>query len=350
MKSREKTTPSLLLEKQRRELQGFVLCVVIASFLMAPLGFGQIEGATLGFTTDLDGSAIRPIPGVPGAAIVGDRVEFESQFRGAVVSSGQNYAISVGMGNQQVQWIDLTTENPIIRPIDGTRPNPDSILLSASGTAAGIYYDEAKTVQMIWGLPGSPVVMHEFDTAGIPGRATMMAVSDDGGFALIKSVDGDNVTAWVFDPSGASWPLPLDRPSAAAFFPAHSGNGRDAIVTDDATQTAYWIRDLGGSAIRVPVITVDSDRSFSSVVVSEDSRRAFLADDYGTVATLDLQTHFAGWANCACHPLGFDRLKGNSIYGLKGPTGEPMKALDASLPEPRILTIPSKPQTGPGPR
>jgi hypothetical protein len=321
--------------------------VLIGMLWWTSLGFSQIGGTTLGFTADLNGSAIRPIPGIPGAAIAGDPLAFDVALRIAVVSPKQDYAIAAGAEDGRVRLINLTGESPVMLSIEGVRDNPEAIVLSASGTAAGFYNAETRTVQLIGGLPVSPMLRQEFDVSAISGHPAILAVSDDARMALMKFTGDENVTSWAFSGSGASL-LPVEQASAAVFMKSSSGSAADAIVTDDAARTVYWIRDIGGAEIRMPVLTVpDSDRSFSSVAVSDDGRRVLLADDYGTVAIVDLQTRLVGWANCDCRPLGLSHLEGNSIYRLNEPFASPMKAVDASSSEPQVLIIPVKTQPGP---
>jgi len=90
----------------------------------------------------------------------------------------------------------------------------------------------------------------------------------------------------------------LERPSAAAFFP----NSHDAIVTDDATRSAFLTMDVVHAATLVPLFFAPAE-SFSSVSVAEDSGRVFLADGRsGVITTVDVKTGISLPVSCQCRP------------------------------------------------
>src|SRR5207248_5336064 len=95
---------------------------------------------------------------------------------------------------------------------------------------------------------------------------------------------------------------------------------RDAIVSDDATQTTFLVIDVGGAATQIPLISgVDGIVHVSSLTASEDGTRVFLADkDSGNVPIVDAQTGSSEVLSCGCRPSGFHPLNGNSIFRLSG--------------------------------
>jgi hypothetical protein len=296
----------------------------------------SIQAPILGFMPDAAGSGIRPIFGVPGASSVGDRLQFEMDIRDAVISPNQDYAIAVRNDDAQAVVIDLGTGTAVTVP--GVRSRTDVIAISPMGSAAALYDQESKTVQVIGRLPRTPQVINEFQASHIPGRGVRMAVSDDGGVALVEFIGDDGVALWAMDASGRSARISADHPADAAFLP----NRRDAIVADDASRTVFLILDAAGTATPVPLMSATDDmEGFSSVAASDDGRQVFVADaSSGIVATVDVETRRATVMSCGCRPTGLYRLKGNSIFRLTEISQEPVRVLDASSSEPRILIIP----------
>jgi hypothetical protein len=214
-----------------------------------------------------------------------------------------------------------------------TRQGPDVIAISPSGESAGLYDSDSRIVQTFRGLPHSPEIIGEFDTSRIPGRATALAVSDDGAIALTKFVDEGWSQFWVMDSSGVSWPILGDNLSAAAFLP----NSRNAVVTESAMASAFLLVD--GRAR--PLISAHGVEPFSSVSTSEDGRQVFLASvRSGVVAIVDIETGRLTLMSCHCEPTGLHPLKGYSIFRLNDPSREPVKVLDAGQIQPRIVVIP----------
>jgi hypothetical protein len=327
--------------------QGFVLTgLTIGVLIAASSGVpailqaqsSGISGPILGFIPDGAGTSIRPILGIPGASILGNRLPLDVDIRGAVLSPKQDYAIAARGEDAQVIMIDLADSATVVRPLPISHPGADLIAVSPTGSAAAVYCHESKTVHVIGRLPQAPELISEFDASSIDGQAMSLAVNDDGTIALVKFVDATGPGLWVLASSGGPWRVSLDRPSAAAFFP----NRRDAIVTDDATRSVFLILDVDRAAIRVPLIYADENvTGFSSISASEDGRRVFLADaGSGQITIVDVETRTTVQASCQCRLAGLHRLNGTAIFRLSEPSLEPVMVLDASSDPPRIVVIP----------
>jgi hypothetical protein len=141
----------------------------------------------------------------------------------------------------------------------------------------------------------------------------------------------------MMNSSGAVQRLPVDQPSAAAFF----ANRHDAIISSDASQSAAILLDAGQTAIQVPLVpAINGMAGFSSIAASDDGGRVFLEDaQSGNIAIVDVQTRTSVVVPCGCQPTGFYRLKGNSIFGLSEASQQPIRVLDASSTVPRIVFI-----------
>src|SRR5581483_4534227 len=125
----------------------------------------------------------------------------------------------------------------------------DLIAISPSGSAAAVYDEQSRSVQVVGGLPGSPQVVGQFDASGITGHATALAISDDATVALVKFMDSDAVSAWILNRNGSS-PVLLDAPAGFAFFPHRN----DAVVTDGRSRSVFVIQDAGNANTQIPLL------------------------------------------------------------------------------------------------
>jgi DNA-binding beta-propeller fold protein YncE len=321
--------------KTMRFLTNLVVLGVLAGRLQAQ---SVLNGPTLGFTADNRGTSIRPILGIPGASLLGNRLALDVNIRDVAISPSQDYAITVRAEDSQLLLLDLRSGTPIVTTIAGTHRGSNLIAVSPAGKAVAVYNYPSKQLQVIGNLATAPQVVYETDASVVSGRVRQVAVSDDGTHALVRSVEAENAVLWAFDSSGTAWQIAADRPVDAAFLP----NSTDVILVDDSSQSAVLIRDVAQTATRLSVVSVeDGIGSFSAVAASEDGRRVFLADEKsGNVAVVDLETRQHALLSCGCEATGFYRLKGNAVFGLSAASSEPIMVLDASSREPRIFIIP----------
>ena len=321
-----------------------LICLVL---LAASTGTGSLEaqshlmGPSLGFTPDNSGTAIRRIIGVPGASLLADRLQLETEIRGALISPKHDYAIAVRTEDAQFVVIDLRAGSPTVEPPAGSHAGADLMAISPAGRSAAAYAHDSKTIQVIGNLPAAPELVRELDATQIPGRATSIAISDDASIALVRFVYEDRAVLWVINSAGAALPIGVDQPSAAAFFP----NSANAIVADDASGSAYLFLDVANAGTRIPLTSPATGgmRLFSSAAVSDDGRRVFLAEvNSGNVAIVDMETLQSTVLSCQCQATGLYRLKGTSVFRLNETSREPMMVLDASTAEPRIVLVPPR--------
>src|SRR5262245_15405731 len=138
----------------------------------------SIYGPSLGFTRDTSGTAIWPIIGIPGAALLAKRLEFGGNIRDAVISPKQDYALAVRSDDGSVVVATLRTDPPTLITVLGTYSNPSLLAISPSGTSAAVYDGATGSFQVVRHLPESAEVIQETDLSGMPGRASAVALSD----------------------------------------------------------------------------------------------------------------------------------------------------------------------------
>ncbi|HEY2384048.1 MAG TPA: hypothetical protein VGK48_22970 [Terriglobia bacterium] len=297
----------------------------------------SINGPLVGFLPDEAGASIFPIAGIPGASVLAAPIQLNSAIHGAVIAPKQDYALAVSNSDASVVLVNLA--NLSVVAVDGAQAAPALLAISPGGKAAGIYNGGSRTVQVIQGLPSAPAVTASLDASQVAGQPTAISISDDGAVVLMKTVTDDGGSGlWVIPSSGTVSRLPIAQPAAAAFFV----NKEDAIVSDDATQSAFIVMDAGRAATQVPLVSaVDGMTGFSSIAASDDGGKVFLQDgSSGNVAIVDVQTRTWKVVACGCQAKGLMRLNGNSIFRFANASTQPVMVLDASGVEPRIVVVP----------
>ena len=207
-----------------------------------PLVIAQAQSAAigvpvLGFAHDPISNRIRPIHGVPGAAILGDAATTSSGFSYAAISPRHDLALAVSADDRQLYLVRLPGDGAF--PISGATPAPSRIVFSPTGRAAVVVGEH---VQVLTGLPSSPTLV---DLAIPPSVIDVgaIAISEDAQQILIASKAGQSDVAWLLGPGIAPFPLPLSGSVAAAAFGPDGHNAVAATLSGDI----YLIRNPGAT-------------------------------------------------------------------------------------------------------
>jgi hypothetical protein len=313
--------------------RGFRLTLTLITWSVA-VNAATLDGPRLGVVFDSAHKALRPILGIPGAAILGRPLELGPDLRKAAISPLQDYVL-VTMGEHNQVFV-LSLEHSPLTPVavHGAARGPDRMVLSASGHAAALYYKDRNRIQVLSGLPAAPEISTElYLTAGW--SPTALSVSDDA-HTVLAGVGG--AVYWV-SPSGDVPILThLHKITAIAFADAHS-----ALVADAGDNRIHRIRNVTGVVAADEVAeSKDGIANPVAVAVSRDGKRAFVANaKSGTVTILDLhEGKPATKVACQCTLTGLDRLAGEEVFRLTEPSDRPLWMLEASARLPRVLFVP----------
>src|SRR5581483_8016441 len=134
----------------------FVLTGFVALAARAGDTGPAVSAPVLGFVYDSGRSAIRPIRGIPGAALVGDPLDAGFALALAVISPSQEFALAVPRDGSALRLIDLATLSATAVP--GAMASPNHMVFSPSGRAALLYASASEQLQIVTGLPGNPAV------------------------------------------------------------------------------------------------------------------------------------------------------------------------------------------------
>ncbi len=289
----------------------------------------------LGFAYDPGAAAIRPIQGVPGAALLGDPVAIGFPAALAAVAPLQSVALTVSGEDGLVRLVHLQARANAIEAkvnaavVAGAMASPDLIVFSPSGSAALLYSAAAARVQVVTGLPEQPAI------SDLPFEATpgALAVADDGAAALLPGGGGAQI--WFADGGAAPSPLPFS-PAAAAFRRgmhdalAVTASGDLYLFQAGATQ---WTQIHAGDA---------ATRSPAGVQFSADGTLAYVAGASGGISVVNLSTGESNTVMCNCAPTSLDALMAGSVYRLTSASSSLLWVLDASQAPPRLRFVPRR--------
>jgi hypothetical protein len=303
-----------------------------------PQAQASLSGPVLGYVWNRSAAVVQPILGIPGSSTLGAALEVGAALRTAVISPAQNYVLAVGADSGRVFVVDLQTAS--LMPLDGARPAPDRMVLSPTGTAAALYYQDTGAVQVITGLPDAPSVA-ALDASGLPRPLTALAISDQDGIVLLAASAGDSGALFLLKAgTGPQLVAPLGQASAVRFLE----NSHDALIADSARSEIVLVRDVAGAAGRM-VLAGEQDGIVKPIdVAAFNHNQRVLATSTSAVALLALDGSVPSLLPSSGNLTGISQLGAGAVFRLSEPSGDPMVLLDAGNDQPRLLFVPAEPQ------
>jgi hypothetical protein len=303
---------------------------------------GLFSQPTLGFVFDQNKSGLRPIWGIAGASSLGDVVPLQMKVARAWISPRQNYALAESSDQTQLLIINLESGPLGVSAIAGSRSGADKIAISPSGTAALLYFEKQRRVQLLVGLPQSATFGAEVDLSALPHVLTSLAVSDDGGAIILGIAEESSGAVYLAKPGGELRKISLVGEATALSFLTH---GLDVLLADRVNNSVWVLKDVLGTAVGVQLAGENDGISEPiAVASSRDSQRIFVANAGSqSLATLDLATGRWGFARAGRSVTGLYSLKGESVFRLTDLSDQPLLVLDGGNAEARVVFVPMPP-------
>jgi hypothetical protein len=298
---------------------------------------GGVAGPVSGFVFDRSARALRPILGIPGAALLGDGLDVGSELTAAYVAPGQTWALAV---TAEGPVFLLLAHGAVSRiAVDGVTAAPERVAFSPSGTAVALY--AAGRVQVVQGLPDAPRANGALAT-GISGRSSQadarrrlgsFAVSDDGSYILYAQ--GDSIRLW-----GAAGEDFAVMPAGSNAIVAFAPGGHDAAAADPSAGVVL-LGDVAGAGSRRTLAAGGGMAYPAGLAFSADGRKLFLADAGArNVTAFDLASGAQTVVSCDCVPAGLFPMGGLFRLNEAGPA--PLWLLDARGGDARIVFVPAR--------
>jgi hypothetical protein len=298
-------------------------------------GQGSFTGPLLGFTFDSPGQALRRISGIPGSALVGDKLDLGFNVASALISPGQDFAIAAGVDGS-VNFVKLGASDATAQAIPALPVSPDRFVLSPNARAAAFVY--GTTIQTLSGLPDALDRVQTFDVSALPNGSAAVAISDDGQVLLVSSPDKDSSPGGVFVITQTnSTPLfvPGGAQSALAFLP----DAHDALIIDEAANTVTELQDAGGATNPIWAFSDDRLGAPRFARSSSDGQRILVASAANnTIAVIDRNGQNSVFSPCSCSPNEIEPLNG-LVYQITDSSVGLIWSVDITS-DPRIFFLP----------
>jgi len=274
-----------------------------------------------------DGSSqtLRRIQGIPGAALIGEGVDFGVAIRAASVAPRLDSAIVIAADGPP-HVFRLSADGPVERTIESLAA-PERVVYSPSGSAAALYANGS--VQVLRGLPDAGVLAATVAVhIGLKARGPALAVSDDGAYLLYAG----SGAVELIGVAGDSRKLLDAAPGALVAF---GPNGHDAAIAHAGSLTIF--QDVTGASTRRDVAGVTSP---SAMAFASDGRTVFVASERGrSVRAVDSATGTTASLDCDCAPTTLVPM--GALFRLNEMSTAPLWLLDAGT-TPKLVFVPAK--------
>ena len=308
----------------------------------------EVVGPTLGFVFDHDIAALRRVPGIPGAASLGESVNASIPLANAFAAPQQDYAIGISASDQSVVLILLShgavTSTNALTSVPAA---PDRIVFSPSGDSAAFYYRNVRQLIALNHIPQAPQIVSSWDLSPYTGDLTAVAIKD-GGNAVLAGITQASGGVVLLLPNGGTpgTLLPMSHPAVAQFL----WNSDDAVVADQAQSLVYLLKNVG-SSLQTQVLSrpedglaepdlMAIDRFARTVVVAHSGGASGLAIDLAQAAVQPFQ--------CQCVISTFEPLNGDRFYRVSSLRAGQFFAMDASAGTPTFQAIGAASPAGAG--
>jgi hypothetical protein len=316
-----------------------ILSVTASLFLMfagSSVAQEYLRGPSLGLVHDPMRKTLRPMLGVPGAAVLGDPLPLDFAVEMAAVAPAGSYALLRASGAPDLRLLRSTAEGHFVESIAGAIEEADRIVLGAAAWSAGAYHRGSKRLQLLRGLPWEPAVSREIDVSLFGGEVTAFAVSDDARTALVAFSTDETSNVWIFPPDGdPKSVLAAGRVVSISFIPESS----DALIVDERQQAVYLLNSENATT----VVAGAADGIEAPIAAQSARNRRFVyiaAAGNGRILILNTEDGSRRELTCPCSLQVLAQMSDETVFRLGEVSEGPMWLLDATSAEPRLVFVP----------
>jgi hypothetical protein len=306
-----------------------------------PAQQGRISGPVTGYVFDASARAIRPVLGVPGAAIMGEKIPFAFAARTVAVSPRLDAAIAIA-DDGAVHLLSIQDGVLAEMAAPGLSGGGQSAVFSPGGSAAALLFNS--TIQIITGFPSAPKLRSTLSLGAQTGRvfkgmessralprASSLSVSDDGEYVLFGAADAVR----LLGANGEDRELTAASSDALAAFAPGS---RDAVIADRQTGLLLF-RNAAGTPLRQVLAPKETAAAASGVSFSNDGTSVLMTNEGSAILVFDTATGASSTISCDCRPGGLARM--GRVFRLNSLGSGPLWLLDAAAAEPRTVFVPA---------
>jgi hypothetical protein len=304
--------------------------LLLASLLPCAAAQSGISVPALGYAYDRGLGAIRTIRGTPGAALLGEVLDTGVDIASAAIAPSGKFALAISTAENDVRLVSWQTGAPSVVVLADAMKGPDCVVFSTSGRAAVLSDRQSGHIQLLLSLPDSPV-LREIQAAGTPAAAAI-AVADDGALAF-AAADGVHFVGADLNPS--SLPLPSDV-AALAF------SSSNALLAVTSAGNIFVAKNLAGGADIRQVYSGDGLTADPvAVQFSANESTAFVANQAGILASVDLSAGAADALSCQCAPTSLQPFGRVGLFRLTEISNRPVLLFDTTPNRARLWFVPA---------
>jgi DNA-binding beta-propeller fold protein YncE len=308
-------------------LIGF-LGAALALTAQVPGASNKVAPAILGFTQGAGPAEVHPILGVFGAARIGDPLAVPETVTRLYLSSRQHYALAENSGGPLAVW-GLDEADALVA-ITGAMPNPDLVAFSPRGEAVALYSSASRQLQVIGGMPGSPLIK-KTPPLESPDTITMIAVSDDGNVVVIKDSAGNTQVS-----NGETGWRPIYgaySPLAWSFIP----KTHDLIVSDSVEKAVFLIEQADSK--NAPIVLAEARQPDQLGVTSDGKMLVALDSKRSALWTIDLKSRVSSAITSIQNTDSIAMLRNGSAFLASSHNASPtlLKISDAAAVQTAVI-------------
>jgi hypothetical protein len=320
----------------------------------------------LGFVLDQSGG-LRPLTGIAGAASIGDPLGLGFSVVQAAVPPNHDYILaSTGNGSWPV-LLQVRGNTIAVQPLDSFFRNApagncygrnsfhghacrstsavadvpagiDAIVLSPTGSAAGLYSQTQGRIYALGNLSQMPVALATFDTAAL-GSVGAFGIADDGRTVIVGgSTPNPGSIYQIGSGQGPQLIGSIQHPAAIQFL----RNNSSAVVADDLDNKIYQV---SGGQLYAIASSSDGIATPAGIGISNDNQRVFIGNAAsGAITTISLNGAAAQSMSCKCALTGIQPTSADSVFEVTGFSGGPISLFDGGSATPRMIFVPVRAQ------
>jgi len=307
---------------------GCLLAAAIFVIGAAAADSGKVRGPVAGYILDARARSLRPVNGIPGGATLGPPLQLGFRLNLAAVSAEKDFAVVTEFRKAAAPVLvkALSSGSPVIVPLAGSI-QATALDLSDGGNAVVVSSVAGGRLQLITGLPDSPVVLPAVDVSGWSGGIVAAAVDPSGMQVLAAAGDGSIYLYAVQGQalSDAQW---VGRvPGAAALAFAATGTG---VVGSATSGDVMVFRGLGG----VPTVSraagaADGIESVRALRPAGPDGICVVEGPSGKAGIIDVSAPAVHWLSPSGPASRCDRVNA-SVLALNQAGRDPLLLLDSS--------------------
>lgn len=280
-----------------------------------------VTAPLMGYAFDASSGAIRPMRGIPGAALLGDPLDLGFPLSTAAISPRHDFALVAPAGDSLLRLVPLGEAVEMAALPASVMTSPSRIRFSPTGSAALLFQTPGR-LQAIAGLPARAAV-RDIDLSGLTSNPSALAISDDG--SLVALSGGGAV--WTVD-SGAN-AVQLALPASTASLSFHRASYDLLAVSTEGD--VYVVRNAGSDR-EVHLLYAADERTAAPVAAqfSDAGSWVYTVNVSGTIAAIEAATGAARMISCDCRPTSLDLLNQRGLYRLTAAGQSVLRIFDSA--------------------